>query len=86
MCIETTHMEILVESSADKHSYETVDKPILILCIPWPSIQEPKAVENSLLVTLIARVRFQIIATLYPMILQFLTRIDDNCSATVARS
>ncbi len=42
--------------------------------------------ENSLLVTLIARVRFQIIATLYPMILQFLTRIDDNCSATVARS
>ena len=24
-------MEILVESSADKHSYETVDKPILII-------------------------------------------------------
>ena len=29
----STHAEILVESSADKHSYETVDKPIL-LCIP----------------------------------------------------
>ena len=31
MCIEPTHVEILVESSADKHSYETVDKPILII-------------------------------------------------------
>ena len=27
----STHAEISVESSADKHSYETVDKPILIM-------------------------------------------------------
>ena len=81
----STHAEISVESSADKHSYETVDKPILIMhtmtCIV-PVLVTPRhqnAVENSLLVTLIARVCFQIVATLYPVIL-------DRCSATVARS
>ena len=66
MCIEPTHVEILVESSADKHSYETVDKPILInnhdLVFRNPT---HNAVENSLLVTLIAFVGFRIIATLY---------------------
>ena len=31
MCIEPTHVEILVESSADKHSYKIVDKPIIII-------------------------------------------------------
>ena len=62
-------MEILVESSADKHSYETVDKPILIIMHNYHDLvfRNPNhnAVENSLLVTLIALVRFLIIATLY---------------------
>ena len=48
--------EILVESSADKHSYETVDKPILIMHTMTRYSGTPrhqKAVDNSLLVTLI---------------------------------
>ena len=61
----STHAEVSIQSSADKHSYETVDKPILImhtmtLYSTGISVtpRHQKAVENSLLVTLIARVYF----------------------------